>query len=347
MRHWSIIGVLGVLLVCGCSDDSDSPAPSSESRVTSEVHSLLLTNISALHESASQLQAAAPAHAWDAERDAEAISQMTEAWLKARSEYEHIEGAVAPLFAEIDVAIDARYEDFLETLGKEGDGNLFDDEGVTGMHAVERILFAKEMPDSVVQLESSLPGYTPAAWPSTDEEAVAFKKQLCARLVADTQELLTQWKPSRIAVDGAFRGLIGLMNEQREKVNKASTQEEESRYAQRTMADLRDNLAGTEKVYGVFQSWILSKSGGAEVNEKIERRFGELKTTYASVKGNAFPAAPATWSAEDPSPDDLATPFGKLYSAVHEAVDPNREDSLVSAMNEALVLLGYEEFVEE
>lgn len=47
--------------------------------------------------------------------DAAAIDGMKESWAKARTAYEHIEGAIAPLFPDIDAAIDERYDGFLET----------------------------------------------------------------------------------------------------------------------------------------------------------------------------------------------------------------------------------------
>lgn len=340
-----------VAALAACSSD-DGPAPPRtdaqyENEVTRGMHDSLLTDIKALHAASAELQAAAPAHAWDADTDADAIAAVTAAWLKARAAYERTEGAIAPLFPDIDGYIDARYEDFLSDLGDEGDQNLFDDAGVTGMHAIERIVFAHDIPASVVKLESSLPGYKAAAWPATDDEAVEFKDELCARLVKDTETLQKQWTPQSIDLDGAFGGLISLMNEQREKVNKAASEEEESRYAQRTMADIRDNLAGTTKIYALFEAWLLSKDGGDAINADVHAAFDTLSVAYGEVSGDAIPQPPKNWSAESPSDDDLATPFGKLYSAVQASVDPNVEGSAVDGMNRAAVKLGFEEFVEQ
>ncbi len=58
------------------------------------------------------------------------------------------------------------------------------------------------------------------------------------------------------------------------------------------------------------------------------------------LTGDAIPAPPATWAAENPSPADLQTPFGLLYEAVHGAVDPTTAGSIVSQMNLAAALLG-------
>jgi iron uptake system component EfeO len=336
---------------CSNADSADTGADATfQQDVVKGMHDALLTDVQALHAAAVDLQAAAPApsgRGWNATQDAAAITAMTNAWLSARTSYERTEGALAPLFPDTDAAIDARYEDFLE--GKpNGDQDLFDSEGVTGMHAVERILFANQTPATVIEVESSLPGYRAAAWPATEAEARAFKNELCDQLVKDTKDLADQWQQQQtFDLAGAFNGLISLMNEQREKVNKAASQEEESRYAQRTLADLRDNLAGTKRIYALFQTWLMSKSRGAAIDADIEASFASLDATYKSFSGDALPEPSATWSAEKPSAADLQTPFGKLYSAVNQAVDPNVSGSAVDGMNRAASALGFPELVEE
>jgi iron uptake system component EfeO len=315
------------------------------------MYETLLGDVDALHDAAVKLQAAAPSsttRGWSATEDRPAIAAMTAAWLEARAAYERTEGALAPVFPDIDAAIDARYEDFIES---GADTDLFDDQGVTGMHAIERILFANAMPSAVVTVEESLPGYVPAAWPATAEEAAEFKNKLAAQLVIDTATLQAQWKSvwktQKFFLQDAFGGLISLMNEQREKVNKAASEEEESRYAQRTMADIRDNLAGTRAAYQVFRAWVKSKDGGAELDAEVESAFEALEDVYATVDGDAFPPIPEGWSSETPSAADLETPFGKLFTTVHEAVDPNRAGSAVDAMNRVARLLGFPEYQEE
>src|SRR5262249_57929691 len=128
---------------------------------------------------------------------------------------------IAPLFPDLDSSLDARYDDFLTQLGPAGDPNLFDDQGVTGLHAIERILYADTTPAHVVDGEKALSGYVAAAPPANAQEADAFKNKLCAKLIADAELLESQWSPQKIDIGGAFQGLVSLMNEQREKVTKA------------------------------------------------------------------------------------------------------------------------------
>src|SRR5262249_2229452 len=129
-----------------------------------------------------------------------------------------MKNAVAPIFPDTDAAIDARYDDFLTALGGAGDRDLFDDQGVTGMHGIERILFSDRIPAKAVDFEKTLPGYVPAAFPSTAAEAAEFKNELAQRMVDDVVALQSAWQPAAIDIGAAFQGLVSLMNEQREKV---------------------------------------------------------------------------------------------------------------------------------
>jgi iron uptake system component EfeO len=264
----ALIAVYACLIGC-----ASSPAPSEdtefEATLTTNVHDSVHTQIDALIQAATDLQTAAPAPRADGfgpTTDADAIAQMKAAWMRTRTAYERVEGVVAPLFPDIDNSIDARYDDFMDQLAGYGDPNLFDDQGVTGMHAIERILYADVIPANVVALESHLPGYSPAAFPSNETEASDFKTKLCAKLISDAQTLRAEWQPSRIDLPGAFQGLISLVNEQQEKVNKASSGEEESRYSQRTLADIRDNLAGTTTIYDFFEPWLATKPNGKDID---------------------------------------------------------------------------------
>jgi len=351
VRLTAAVAVATGALAVGCGGDKGSP---DEASVARAMQASLTADLTELHEAAVDLQAAAPTgHAWSASADASAVDAMKAAFIRARNAYEHVEGAIAPIFPEVDKAIDERYDGFLAAIGPSGDTNLFDGQGVTGMHAIERVLYAETIPANVVAFESTLPGYRAAAFPATADEAAAFKNGLAAQLVTDTKGLLDQWTQGAAPdVSGAFQGLIGLMNEQQEKVNNAATGEEESRYSQRTMADLRANLDGTSKIYGLFRDWLATKPAagttpsGTDVDALISMGMADLKTRYMAIEGDAIPAPPATWSAENPSAADLATPFGMLYAAVHAEVDPLADDSIVSDMNRAAMLLGIPGFTE-
>lgn len=346
-------GVLLAAIVVGCSSSGGSSSPPAsptpsltddqqKQKAVSAMHDALLVDVQKLADAAAKIQSSAPSapdRGWDATADAQALAATQAAWIEARTAYEHVEGALASLFPDIDVAIDARYDDFLTNSGP--DQYLFDDQGVTGMHAIERILFAKQTPQRVIDFEKSLPGYVAADWPKTAQESSDFKAKLCQKLIDDTKSLLGQWQPAAIQIEIAYEGVKNLVIEQREKVNKASSNEEESRYAQRTMADIRDNLVGTKTAYAVFQPWILAKDGGKDIDAKVTKGFADLDAAYGAVQGDAIPPPPATWSSESPSKADLATPFGALYTSVQTAVDPNQPASITAQLTAAGQLLGF------
>ena len=327
------------LLGAACSSSSPALSPDAQFQadVVSGMRSSFITDLGNLVSYSQMLQTAAPTPAdrgWDATMDADAFTAMKAAWTGCRAAYEHIEGATAPIFPDIDATIDSRYDDFLAALPN-GDSYLFDDVGVTGMHAVERILYSNVTPARVVSYEATLPGYVASAFPGTAQEASDFKTKLVQKQITDAQALQTGWENAKsYDLGAAFQGLVSLMNEQQEKVDKASTNQEESRYSQTTMLDIRNNLAGTERVYPLFQPWIQSKAavtldggaGGDGVPATVApRRTGRRSTppsrralpscrrSTSSVQGDAIPQPPDTWSSVNPTTTDQATPFGMLY----------------------------------
>jgi len=304
------------------------------------VHASIGDSIAQLVQATRDLQAASPARAWrPGTTDAAAITAMRDAWKRTRFAYEQIEGAIKAVFPALDATIDSRYEESLAALGGSVDRNPFDGRGVTGMHAIERILFAPETRREVIAYECSLPGYTPAAYPATDDEAIAFKTGLVQRLIDDGDSLGKQWRKAEIDLNAAYRGQVGMMIDQQDKVNLAVTGEEESRYANITLADLRNNFDGTQNIYGLFRDWIHSKAAGGPSDLKIQAGFGELATIYV-MAGDALPEVPAEWDADDPTPENLATPFGMMWRTIHESVDPSNESSVVFELNQIASLLG-------
>jgi iron uptake system component EfeO len=332
-----------VALTCalaGCAEKTDLEF---RTELVSSIHASIDADLASLVIATRNIQAAAPSHAWTA-NDAAAIEDMREGWKRMRAAFERVEGAISPLFVDLDERIDGRYDVYLAKLGTSGDPNPFDDTGVIGMHAIERILYAPVMRPEVLDFESALPGYRAAAFPATNAEAIAFKAQLVERLVEDVTDLHAQWTPAAVELGAAYDGLVGLMTEQQSKLDFAATGEEESRYANVTLFDLRNNLDGTRKIYDLFRDWIQSKPTGGAADDAILRELRGLDAVYtAAADGDALPLAPRGWVADHPSESDLATPFGALWQSVHESVDPDVPSSMVGRMNHVAALLGFPE----
>jgi len=342
LRHsFPFLAIVASFAACAGKSDAEF-----QTEIASQIHQSIGVDLGDMVRAAHDLQSAAPSHAWD-KVDPIAISQMRDAWKRMRSAWENIEGAMSPMFPALNIALDARYEDLLLGLGENGDQNPFDGRGVIGMHAVERILFAQSVRPEVIARESILPGYRPPVYPSTDDEAIAFKTELLQRLVEDATTMETDWRPNDIDVGAAYLGLVDLMREQQKKVNLAVTSEEESRYANITMLDMRNNITGTQRSYELFREWILSKAAAESSDQQIVTRLDDLGKTYEAYrKGDSLPDVPEGWSSANPSPASLSTPFGILWQQIRESVDPASHGSVVFEMNQIAALLGFPEVIE-
>ena len=336
MRHRRLlIAFAAPLITCAaaCLDRSDADF---RAEVAASMHSSMTQDLADIVQAARDLQAASPTRAWVAGDPA--IARMRDAWRRLRFAWEQVEGAIAPMFAGLNVTMDARYEDFLPGLGGAGDQTPFDASGVIGMHAIERILYAPDTRPEVVAYESTLPGYKQAAYPATDNEAIAFKTQLVQRLIDDTVDLASNWRPEDVNIAAAYQGLVDLMSEQQEKVSLAVAGKEESRYSNITLFDLRQNLVGTNQAYGLFRDWIRSKGSSESSDQLIQSNFMSLRDAYNAPSGDSLPAAPPGWSEDNPAVD---SEFGKLWLQVHSSVDPESSGSVVFEMNKIAALLGF------
>ena len=168
--------------------------------------------------------------------------------------------------------------------------------------------------------------------------------------IADAQSLQTGWETAKTYdLGAAFQGLVSLMNEQHEKVDKASTQsrgvallaDDHGRHPQqpgRHPAGLRA-VSALDPVEGGRHA--RRRAAGTAAPRRTARRstppsrpgFAKLQALYDSVSGDAIPQPPDTWSSVNPTTADLATPFGMLYMGVHQAVDPEKPGSVVAEMN--------------
>jgi iron uptake system component EfeO len=331
------------LLPLGCAPATPQTG---EEKALGTVKQYVTENLETLVSATQALRAAAPApdaDGWNATADRAQLEAMKAEWKKARSAYEHIEGAIAVLFPDYDVATDERYDGFIAV---RADDNLFDGDGVTGIHALERILYSDAIPQSVIDFESGLPGYKAAAFPANEAEARAFKDALCARLVTDVTAMRDEFKPLALDTAAAYRGVIGSMEEQLEKTTLAATGEEESRYAQYTLADMRANVEGGKATFEAFRGWIRDE-GGSEEEAAIVAGFDRIAAKYAELAGDSLPPVPATWSSLNPSSADQATAFGKLYVMLRDESDPKRTESTVSWMNKSADRLGIPQLPQE
>jgi len=313
-------------------------------RVTLEVKAYVEAEMAALEAATRELQRAAPApdaDGWSAASDPAAVRSMRASWGRMRDAYEHIEAAVTVLFPETDVAIDARYEGFAE----DGpDRDPFDGRGVTGMHAIERILWADRVRPEVLAFEASLREgtvYTAPAYPSDARQAAGFRDALVQRMIDDVAAMRRAFGPLALDPAAAWRGVVSSVREQHEKVDLAATAEEESRYADRTLADMRANLEGGRVLLGCFRPWF-REAGQEALAGEIDRRMARIQAMYAALPGDSLPAVPAGWDPDAITEAQRSTPYGALYTWLGGESDLEREESLASMMVRAGQRLGIE-----
>lgn len=321
----SLLPLLVLLAAC---------APPDQSALT-DTKKFVETNLDGLVTASTALCAAAPAasaNGWNAS-SAAAVTMRSE-WKKTRIAYERVEGSIAVLFPEFDESTDQRYDGFLENAT---DPNLFDDQVVTGVHAIERILFSDQISAQVRTFEEGLGNkYVAAAFPATETESRDFKEKLCAKLVADVTAMRAEYRPLSLDSPSAFRGVIGSMEEQLEKTTFAATGQEESRYARHTLADMRANLEGATATYEAFRPWLQSK-GETALDAEIVAGLSRVKAAYDATAGDSLPTPPASWSSVSPSEADRQTEFGKLFTLVE---DEASSTGLVGSMRKAADALG-------
>ena len=333
MHHRKLIGFLALALGA-CA--SASPEDQAKAQVTASIKA----ELDSLAASVKAIQAAAPVartEGWTLAQDQAAIETMKSRWKIGRASYERIEGAIAILFSDIDNTFDNRYTKFLDENG--ADNNLFDDQNVTGNHAVERILWSNEIPQAVIAFEFEHDGYVAARFPMNAQEATDFKTRLCQKLIDDTVLMQTQFSTAVVLDNAAaFRGVIGSMGEQREKVKLSATSEEESRYAQHTLGDMRGNLEGAQLTFDAFKAWLVAEKGDA-LSAQIQARLDVVKAAYLSIGGDAIPPVPVGFDPNLPTTADLATPYGMLFTLLDAESDPDHSGSAVALMNQAADLM--------
>ncbi len=341
MKHLRLFALVNSIALAGCGSDTPVDAQTQAIETTKNA---IAADLAKLTAAVRELRAAAPApdaDGWNATADAQSITRMRTAWKRARRAYEHVEGAIALLFPDLDVSMDERYEGFLAELPTHTDANLFDGEGVTGMHAVERVLWSNEVPSYVTTYEQRAAGagYVAPAFPRNAAQTTAFRAELMGRLVRDSEGPQRQFGPLALDAAAAYRGVVGSVEEQAEKLTKAATAEEESRYAASTLYDMRANLEGAKRTFDAFRPWLIERGQQALI-ARIDARFTALTEAYNAVGSDALPRVPDGWNPDAPSAEHLATPYGRLYSVLHVDADPANAASIVSLMNAAGDALG-------
>ena len=345
-------------MALGCSG-SDSGSPSAnktnaayQQEVVTGMHDSLVADIAVLVEASATLGQQAPAGAWDQARDQAAISSMKDTWARARTAYEHIEGAIAPLFPSwtarstpattINWGGQRKRRQSLRRRRDHGAPRRRADP-VVGQHS-RGSGDVREGPPRLPA--SSLPGDRPRGG-RLQEQAVrpsrGRRKNSAGAVDAAEDRPRGLVRRARFADERAAReGQQGVELRRRIPLFAA----DDARHSRQPGGDDQD-LPSLSTLAETKENTTDPQKDGKTVDAAIESGFAKVATLYGMTTGDAIPQPPSTWSSEHPSTDDLATPFGVLYQGVSEIVDPNKEGSVVFEMNSAATILEFPGFKED
>ena len=338
---WS--AALSLALLVGCSTDGNRAVLADEAsaeQTLTAAKALIQSRFDDFAIAARALRDAAPApdhDGWNASDDAVAVTAMRAAWLKARAAYTAVEVPASTLFPELHHGVDTDYDDLL---AEGADASPFDDHGVIGLQAVERILWSDAISARVLDHESALPNSAAARFPHDAIEANGLKNELLARFEADAVALREDFRAADIDAGATYSITTLSLQEQLGQLEEAAKGEGKARYAGVSLANLRVDLAATESMYALFRPWILGKSGGQHTDGEIAKGFVRLHKAYDTASGDDLPLPPAGWRTADPSDDLLATPFGLLFAAARDEAEPSIDGTLCFEMVEGAGLLG-------
>jgi iron uptake system component EfeO len=177
------------------------------------------------------------------------IAKAKAAYQQARFNYEGVE-FLAETFKDLDVAIDARPDDF-----PQGEN----DPTWTGFHPLEKAIWAEGKLDA-----------------NTDK--------LADKLMADVTKLHDEIKTMPIDPAGAIAGAADLI----EEIQSGKITGEEERYGHTDFNDFKANLASAKFVYQAYAPFV--KQRNADLDGDITAAFSEIETAlvpYFSADGTA------------------------------------------------------------
>ncbi len=329
-----IVLSLVAALALGCGGE-DPPAPS----VADGLKATIGTMLRRFSESLVTLRARAPrGREWQPSgADADAVKAMRAAWLDAHAAFVGLAGPVGELFPEQIPGLDRRWDVQLTDLGVDPDFMPFDERGVTGLHAIERILWSDQISSAVSSYEMTRLGYRTPRFPGTAEEADAFVASLAGAVAQVGLEVNQQF--SRLTPDAALgaAGISRLLANSFLKVDLGYVAgSEDSRYSGTTMLDLRSELAAARAIWNVLRDGLSRRGAASEKLGGVDAGLARWTALLDEVKSKDFPVAPNLWDPGTPSPEHALTPYGMLFVGLRRELNKARPDSLVSALREAL-----------
>jgi hypothetical protein len=183
------------------------------------------------------------------------------------------------------------------------------------------VLFADTTPEAVCVFEGALVHHTPAVLLAPGDDA-RFRAGLCTRLVRDLTAMEAALDPVALDPETAWRGVLGSIEEQAEKVRLGTTGQSESRYARHTLADMRANLEGGRAVLEAFVTELVALPDGRERLGRLREGFARLDEAYRAHPADDLPEPPPGFDPDHPSTE---SEYGRLFVLLAHESDPLAE----------------------
>jgi iron uptake system component EfeO len=311
------------LVVSAACGTSPAPATNSDDDVgVAATQAYLSSSGEALTAAADTLLASTPSTPFSS--DDASLTAMRNAWLETRARYCNVEAAIDML------APSTLADTYEQDIHDARDENPFDNVGFSGLHGIERILWANLTLDATKAYEEQLFGYSNARFPEIEQEADDLRNKMIAEANARIVEATALIAQSVVNLTFAGTFTHRSITAQFTKVDTPQKGADASRYSRSTLADMRSNLAGARAIYTTFASRLPSDTAAA-----IEARFAAIDTQYASIAGDALPDRPEDFDSSHPSNDA----YGQLYALLAHEVDSSDPSSLVSLIDAAVSAL--------
>ncbi len=325
---WALVGA-------GSCDGGDHEHNSST--LTTAMQGFMRTHVGRLDTALGELAMAAPrGHAWLQESDKAALLAMRAAWKSAHAEALAVGVPLEYIFPAQAQHLDRSWEREALTLMGMPDPNPFDDQGVVGLHAIERVLWGPESSGEVLAFERKDAAYFPALAPATAADADDFANLLVGKVRAHAAAWLKVSpalgydqgfvvKSITDEVAGAFRTVI----------TAASPGESESRYSRSTALALGQQISAVGDLWTLLRPTLPKTSKATDI-AAVDMAYARLVALRPAPGADELPLAPPTWNPFHATPEDLASPYGKLYVAMERealGIDPG---SFLQALKSAV-----------
>lgn len=322
-RYWLALTV--VAAGCGSQD------PSGSDDVAISFRGYFRTHLVALSDALENLAVHAPRdRAWNAQADPALVERMRTAWKAAHRAAVAVTEPLSELFPQAG-RMDSNWDREIDRVQR--DENPFDDIGVTGLHAIERILWADVVSEMVLTVERRHEGYAMARTPATAKEAADYATQLVGGLHRDAQALAEASSVpgydlgfAEKAVKLQARALLRMV------IVGGEPGRSESRYSDTSTDALVDQLGALAGTWKILRAALRRQGVPVGSFQVADAGLERVHAAVAAIGPGPIPARPEGFNPFHPTQEDRESAFGRLYFSVEAEILGASSDAFLAAL---------------